>query len=279
MEDKIREFKIGSLEASLIQKDTFALDGGAMFGIVPKTLWSKVYDSDKQNRINLSGSILLVKTDDKNIIVETGIGSKFSEKEKKIFKIKNIKSSEEALSPFGLKPLDIDIVVLTHLHFDHAGGATKETDEGIEPTYKNAKYIVQKTEFKAARNPNERTQESYREEDFMPLEDSGNLKIIEGEREIQEGIRLIKTGGHTVGHQIVVLENEDQKYIHIGDLVPTSSHLPLPYIMGYDTHPLTTLNRRKKWYRRILEERMKVIFPHDIDNRIIGPQKISNVLD
>lgn len=278
MKDGKREFKIGNFDAALIRKDTFALDGGAMFGIVPKGLWSKVYDSDEQNRITLSGSILLVKTNDKNIIVETGIGSKFSEKEEKIFKINNTKSATEALDPLGLKPVDIDIVIQTHLHFDHAGGATVQTDEGLEPTYKNAEYVIQRDEFEAALNPNERTQDSYRKEDFMPLKDSGNLKLIEGEEKITDGVNLIETGGHTTGHQVVIFENDDQKFIHIGDLVPTSSHLPLPYIMAYDTYPMTTLEMRKELYEKIVEEKMKVIFPHDIEHRIVEPSEISNIV-
>jgi len=279
VKEGIREFKIGKFDAALIQKDTFALDGGAMFGVVPKKLWLKVYDSDEQNRINLSGSVLLVKMNGKNIIVETGIGSKFSEKEKKIFKINNIKSAAEALSPFDLKPSGIDIVILTHLHFDHAGDATVETDNGLEPTYENAKYVVQKTEFEAAMNPNERTQASYRREDFLPLKESGNLELIEGEEEILDGVKLIRTGGHTIGHQVVIFDSDDQKFIHIGDLVPTSSHLPLPYIMAYDTYPLTTLEMRKELYKRIVDEEMNVIFPHDIDQKIIRPWEISDVLD
>lgn len=280
MRDGIREFKIGNFDAALSQKDTFALDGGAMFGIVPKALWSEVYDSDEQNRITLSGSILLVKTNDKNIIVETGIGSKFSEKEKKIFKINNIKSAMEALSPLGLKPSDIDIVIQTHLHFDHAGGATLQTDEGLKPTYENAEYVIQRDEFEAALNPNERTKNSYREMDFMPLKDSGNLKLIEGEEEIVDGVKLIETGGHTIGHQVVIFESNGKKCIHIGDLVPTSSHLSLPYIlMAYDTHPMTTLEMRKDLYEKIVKEEMDVVFPHDINQSIVSPSEISNVLD
>lgn len=274
----INEFRIGDFEATLIQKDIFALDGGAMFGTVPKNLWSRKYQSDDQNRIDLSGSILFVNANGRKIIVETGIGSKYSEKEKEIFKIRNIVSPDEALSHLNLKPEDIDIVILTHLHFDHAGGSTVESEGEIIPVYENAKYIVQRDEFKAARNPNERTEASYRAKDFEPLNDSGNLVLIDGEEEISEGVKVMKTGGHSKGHQVVFFESNNEKLLHIGDIVPTSVHLPLPYIMAYDICPLDTLDVRKDLYRKAIEEEMSVVFSHDLDQKVIDSSEISSFL-
>lgn len=274
----INEFRIGDFEATLIQKDIFALDGGAMFGTVPKNLWSRKYQSDDQNRIDLSGSILFVNANGRKIIVETGIGSKYSEKEKEIFKIRNIVSPDEALSHLNLKPEDIDIVILTHLHFDHAGGSTVESEGEIILVYENAKYIVQRDEFKAARNPNERTEASYRAKDFEPLNDSGNLVLIDGEEEISEGVKVMKTGGHSKGHQVVFFESNNEELLHIGDIVPTSVHLPLPYIMAYDICPLDTLDVRKDLYRKAIEEEMSVVFSHDLDQKVIDSSEISSFL-
>jgi glyoxylase-like metal-dependent hydrolase (beta-lactamase superfamily II) len=261
-------FKIGSFDAALLHLDTFGLDGGAMFGIVPKALWNRVYECDEENRILLHGSSLLIMAPGVNILVETGMGTKLSEREKIRFNVVNEQTFTEALHPFSLTPKDIDIVILTHLHFDHAGGATELRDGIVHPTFPKARYIVQKADYEAASNPNERTRGSYHQDDFLPLMESGNLVLVDGEYEVAPGVTVIKTGGHTAGHQAVRFESNGEQAVHLGDLVPTTSHIPLPYIMGYDTYPLASLEVRKKLYREIVEKDMKVIFPHDIHHTV-----------
>lgn len=275
---EINSFEVGEFEAALLHVDTFALDGGAMFGVVPKSIWNGFYDSDEQNRIELFGSLLFVRANGVNIIVETGVGTKLSSKEEQIYKLKNVRSISDALALFDSEPEDIDFVILTHLHLDHAGGATEFFEDEIRPTFKNAKYIVQEEEYEAATEPNERTKGSYKGEDFVPLEKYGNLRLVDGEYEVTTGVKVIKTGGHSFGHQIVVFESNGEKLLHIGDLVPTSSHVPFPYIMAYDTHPMTTLEKRKELYERIIEENMKVVFPHDINQEVLGPSDFSEYL-
>ncbi len=267
---KTKPFRIGNFEACVLHLDTFALDGGAMFGIVPKPLWNRIYQCDEENRITLHGSSLLVRANGLNILVETGMGTKLSPKEKGRFRVVNEQSFGEVLSPFSLTPADIDVVILTHLHFDHAGGATQVNGGNARPTFPSARYIVQKAEYEAALNTNERTRGSYRAEDVLPLFESGNLTLVDGNFDVAAGVRVARTGGHTEGHQIVLMESNGERAVHIGDLVPTSSHVPLPYIMGYDTHPLVTLEMRKKLYREIVEKDMRVIYPHDIHHTISG---------
>jgi len=277
-EGERNSFKIGDFEAALLHIDTFALDGGAMFGVVPKSIWGRSYNCDARNRIKLFGSLLLVRANGLNFIVETGMGTKLSPKEKKIYDLKNVRTISEALKESNLETGDIDFVILTHLHLDHAGGATKLVEGELIPTFENADYIVQEDEFDAATNTNERTEGSYREDDFIPLEEHGRLKLVDGEYEVAEGVKVIETGGHSFGHQIATFESNGEKLLHIGDLVPTSRHVRLPYIMAYDTHPMTTLKKRKEFYGKIVEEDIDVVFPHDINQKIGGPEAFSECL-
>ncbi len=279
MSEEIKNFNIGDWKSALLHVDTFGLDGGAMFGIIPKGLWNKTYECDDKNRISLSGSLLYVNANGQNIIVETGMGRKLSSKEEKIYDLENARTIEEALMPLNLTPEDIDYVILTHLHLDHAGGATKKFKDEVKPTFRNAQYIAQEKEYEAATNTNERTEGSYKEDDFVPLEKAGNLELVDGEHEIIDGVRVVRTGGHTIGHQVVIFENSGEKLLHIGDLVPTSKHLPLPNIMAYDTHPMKTLKQRKKWYEKIVEENMKTVFPHDLDQTVAGPSRFAEQLE
>jgi len=269
-----RSFRIGDFEAALLQLDTFALDGGAMFGIIPKAIWSHLYHSNEENGITLCSTSLLVRVNNQHILVETGVGSKLTDKEKRHVRFMPYQSPLQALQPFALTPQDIDWVILTHLHFDHAGGSTKMSNNTVKPVFPNARYVVQQEEFEVACATNERTAASYHSDDFLPLQEAGNLTLVDGDREIVPGVRVVKTGGHTQGHQVVFFESNGKGAIHIGDLVPTSTHLPLPYIMGYDTHPLITLEMRKKLYREIREKKLRVIFPHDMYHTIASPADV-----
>lgn len=255
-----RIFNLGDFKLIHLSFGTFKLDGGAMFGVVPKVLWSKNAKPDRNNRITLGLNPLLVIGKDFKILIDNGTGNKYSEKE---FEIYGIKLKSDPFKIYGIKKEEITHVVLTHLHFDHAGGSTEYIDGKLSISYPNAIFYVQKKEFEDAMNPNERTRASYKKENFEPIYIEGKLFLIDGDMEILPGIKLIHTGGHTRGHQFVLIESKGEKAIYFGDIVPTSYHVPLPYIMGYDTFPLITLEVRRKYYELASKEKWLTFFEHD----------------
>ncbi len=255
-----RIFNLGELRLIHLSFGVFKLDGGAMFGVVPRVLWSKSAKPDRSNRITLGLNPLLVIGKGFKLLIDNGTGNKYSEKE---FDIYGIKLKNEPLKVYGIKREEITHVVLTHLHFDHAGGSTEYAGDRLVISYPDAVFYVQKKEFEDAMNPNERTRASYRKENFEPLYNEGKLVLVDGDTEILPGIKLIHTGGHTEGHQFVLIESKGEKAIYFGDIVPTSYHVPLPYIMGYDTFPLKTLEVRKKYYALASKEKWLLFFEHD----------------
>ncbi|MEO0291044.1 MAG: MBL fold metallo-hydrolase [candidate division WOR-3 bacterium] len=255
-----RIFNLGDFKLIHLSFGTFKLDGGAMFGVVPKVLWSKNVKPDRINRITLGLNPLLVIGKDFKILIDNGTGNKYSEKE---FEIYGIKLKNDPFKIYGIRKEEITHVVLTHLHFDHAGGSTEYIDDKLSISYPNAIFYVQNKEFEDAMNPNERTRASYKKENFEPIYKEGKLFLIDGDMEILPGIKLIHTGGHTRGHQFVLIESKGEKAIYFGDIVPTSYHVPLPYIMGYDTFPLITLEVRRKYYELASKEKWLTFFEHD----------------
>ncbi|MFH1423258.1 MAG: MBL fold metallo-hydrolase [Planctomycetota bacterium] len=255
----------GKHELFTISDGTFKLDGGAMFGIVPKPLWNKLSPADSRNRITLALNCLLVRTGiGKNILIDTGLGTRYDEKSNDIYDINRNPGLEENLKFVGVKPEDIDFVILTHLHFDHCGGNVKLDSNGnLIPAFPNAKYIIQKKEWEDALNPNERTRGSYREDDLLPIEKAGQLQLIDGDCEVLPCIRTAVTGGHTRGHQVVIIESEGRHCIFWGDLIPTSGHINLPYVMSYDILPLDTIKEKKKWEDKVVSEAWLSHFEHD----------------
>ena len=255
--------KLGSFDISLLSDGTFWLDGGAMFGVVPKVIWDRLNPADEENRIELGLNCLLIQTSDTNILVDTGIGDKFDEKFRERFKVHKSKNLIQSLKEVGLTPGDIDMVINTHLHFDHAGGNTRLEMGNPVPSFPRAKYVIQCGEWDDAVNPNERTRASYLKENLIPIQKVGLLELIEGDTELLPGVRTIVTGGHTLNHQIVLLESEGKKALYLGDLAPTTSHIKTPYVMGYDLYPLDTMKKRKEIFNRALEEHWLLIFEHD----------------
>ncbi len=241
----------------------FWLDGGAMFGAVPKILWNKLNPADEMNRIELALNCLLIQTPRKNILIDTGLGEKIDEKFKEMYRLERTATLLESLGTVCLKPEDIDFVINTHLHFDHCGGNTIKKDDKLVPTFPKAKYVVQRNEWYEATHPNERTKASYLKENFLPIEQAGQLMLVDGDKEITPGIKVINTNGHTQGHQSVLIESEGKKAIYFGDLIPTASHIRLPYLMGYDLYPLELLETKKKILTQAIKENWLLIFEHD----------------
>lgn len=265
----VQEFKAGDLQIFAIQTGGQRLDGGAMFGVVPKPLWEKRIPADERNRIQLGMRCLLLMHRTGPILVDTGAGNKETDKFKDIYGIENEGANgrtllEDGLAQIGTKPEDVKIVINTHLHFDHAGGNTFVDASGtVLPTFPAARYIVRQGEFDYATHTNERTSASYFERNFVPLQQNGQMEFVTREKEIVRGIRVMPTPGHTPYHQSVLIESKGEKAFFLGDLVPTHAHLPLPWIMGYDVEPLVTLETKRAILKRALDENWLLVFEHD----------------
>ncbi len=255
--------RFGDYDVNPISDGTFLLDGGAMFGVVPKALWQKKAPPDEKNRITLGLNSLLILKGKKAVILETGLGEIGNQKFQEIYGVKRDKTFLEKIREKGLEPEDITYVVNTHLHFDHCGWNTSLKGDVFKPTFPRAKYFVQKEEWESAFNPDERSSASYIKEKLLPLKEEGNLELIEGDLEIEEGIKILHVPGHTRGHQCVFIEGKGRKLFFPGDLIPTSAHFPLPYIMSYDLFPLETLENKRKILKIANEEGWIFALYHD----------------
>lgn len=256
--------KIGKYNIHIIDSGYFGLDGGAMFGIIPKPLWNKTNPADDMNRIKLAARNLLLVSDSKKILVDTGMGNKWDGKSREIYAVDQQSSSlEQSLLKLNLKPEDITDVILTHLHFDHTGGSTVLNNGKLEPAFSNATYYVQKENYLWALNPSERDRGSYIKDNFVPLKEAGILMLIEGEKQFDDEIDFIIVNGHTFGQQLLKISDSSNTFLYCCDLFPTTSHIPLPYVMGYDLQPLVTVDEKRKMLRKALEEEWKLFFEHD----------------
>jgi len=255
--------KIGKYKLSIIESSFLGLDGGAMFGIVPKPLWEKTNPADEANRIKLSTRHLILESESKKIIIDTGMGNKWDERVKSIYAVDEQYSMNTALAQIGLKAEDITDVILTHLHFDHTGGSTILNDGKLIPAFPNAKYYVQKQNYDWGINPSDRDKGSYLSENFLPLYEEGVLNFISGNSKFDDEIEFIVINGHTFGQQMIKITDASNTILFCADLIPTVSHIPLPYIMGYDLQPLVTLQEKKKYLKLAVDENWKLFFGHD----------------
>ena len=255
--------QIGKYKLSIIESGFFALDGGAMFGIIPKALWQKTNPADDSNRIKLSTRHLILQSDTKKIIVDTGMGEKWSDKEKYIYGVDENFTMKSELEKVNLTSEDITDVILTHLHFDHTGGSTIYQNEKLVPAFPNAKYYVQKQNYDWAINPSDRDKGSYIKENFITLFDEGVLNFINGNEKFDDEIEFAVINGHTFGQQMIKISDSSNTILFCADLIPTFGHILLPYIMGYDLQPLVTLEEKKKFLKLANEENWKLYFGHD----------------
>lgn len=245
------------------------LDGGAMFGVVPKPLWSRRILPDERNRIPLAMRCLLIEHDRGLVLVDVGAGNKEDSKFHDIYGVENAGAEgrtllEDGLRAVGFSPGDVTLVIDTHLHFDHAGGNTwRDASGAVRPVFEQARYVVQRGEYDWATHTNERTAASYFPHNFEPIVQAGLFDFVEGEREIWPGLRVIPTPGHTPWHQSVLLESGGEKLFYPADLMPTSAHVPLPWIMAYDVEPLVTLETKRQILKRAVAEEWLVMFEHD----------------
>ena len=269
-EPHVQTMQLGRWRVHAIQAGGMRLDGGAMFGVVPKPLWERRVPPDERNRIPMGMRCLLVEHDVGPVLIDTGAGNKEDQKFHDIFAIENggepgPTALEDGLrAAAGIAPEDVAFVLNTHLHFDHAGGNTRLTpDGGVVPSFPNARHVVQRGEYEFATHPNERTAGSYFARNFVPLHEAGLFDFVEGETEILPGIRLLPTPGHVPFHQSMLLESDGERALFLADLIPTTAHLPLPWIMGYDVEPLVTLETKRRILRVAAEEQWLLVFEHD----------------
>lgn len=256
--------KLGKFEIHSIVTGQFALDGGAMFGVVPKVLWERTNPADDRNRIALSMRSLLIISNDRKILVDTGAGNKNNDKFNSIYGIQNVDGwFDNALKKYDLTTNDITDVILTHLHFDHCGGSTKLVDDEVVPTFPKAKYYIQREHFEWALNASDKDRVSFIKDDFIPLKNNDQLVLTEGEFRLFDGIEILTSNGHTPKQQHVKLSSEGKTIFYTGDLIPTASHIPYPYVMGYDLYPIKTIEEKKKILPQAYEENWILFFEHD----------------
>ena len=253
--------KLGKFEIALLSDGTLALDGGQMFGVVPKALWERKLPADARNRVRLGLNCLLVRTGNEKVLIETGIGDKFEPKFTDIYGIEKSTTLLAELEKRGLEPADITAVINTHLHFDHCGWNTRLESGRVVSTFPRARYFIQEGEWDHALHPTERDAASYRIDFFRPAETQ--TEFLHGDEEIMPGIRVEVMPGHTRNMQCVWIESEGECACFVSDLVPTSAHLAYPWILAYDLYPLETLENKHRLLPRLVERNALVIFPHD----------------
>ena len=257
--------QFGDYTCFTIDLDRFRLDGGAMFGVVPKPLWEQKVPPDEKNRIPMAARSLIIKGRNKLILVDTGLGDKLPEKFQKIYGIDNPnRSMAERLAPWNIRPEDITDVIITHLHFDHAGGNTLIENGQVRPTFPNATYHLQKCQWDFAQTPSVRDQASYIPDNFMPLSDNHQLNIINGPtNDLFDGIELLVTDGHTDGQQHPLILGEKTALFVCADLIPTAAHLPLTWHMAYDNHPISLISEKAEILNRAVNNGWILCFEHD----------------
>ena len=261
--------KFGNFEIFSILENSFKIDGGAMFGVVPKTIWEKLAPPDEKNRVKLDLNLLLLRSEGENILIDAGMGNALSEKHKKIYGIEKPSNLEGKLSELDLTPEDIDLVILTHLHADHAGGVVKLDNSGRKiPRFPNARHIVQIKEWNDAMSPDERTSATYFPENLKLLRDFNLLELVDGEDEVAKGIKVVPTGGHTHGHQAVLIEDREGKILCAGDIIPSTSHLKIPYVASVDLFPLETMAQKKFFLDMCINDGWLLAFDHDVSIKL-----------
>ncbi len=256
--------RIGNVEVYIVSDGTFRMDGGAVFGLVPKVLWEKIIAPDELNRVPMNLNCLLIISEGKRILVDTGMGDKLNPKERDIFGLHEEKRLLNSLAKLGFSPEDIDIVINTHLHSDHCGGNTLAIEGEIIPTFPRAEYWIQRLEWADAAFPNERTRATYLAHNFIPLWERGKVRLLYGDTRVTSEVRCIVTRGHTRAHQSVLIESQGEKAIFLGDLAPWAINMErLAWIPAFDVEPLETIETRRKIQQWAVEEKAILFFEHD----------------
>jgi glyoxylase-like metal-dependent hydrolase (beta-lactamase superfamily II) len=255
--------RFGSYEVFAVEADAFRLDGGAMFGVVPRTLWEKTNAPDEKNRVRMTTRVMVIRGGGRLAIVDTGIGDKEGAKFREIYAMEQGGGVVSALAARGIAPEDVTDVIPSHLHFDHAGGGTRRDGDRVVPTFPRATYHIQRTQLAQARHPNDRDRASFFPENFEPLAREGVLREYDPDAEILPGVFARVTNGHTPGHQMIEVDAGETCAVFIGETAPFTSHLPVPYVMGYDLLPVVTMEEKKRWFPSWAERGAVLVFDHD----------------
>lgn len=256
--------QLGHFRLSWLSDGNFKLDGGAMFGVVPKTLWSKRFPVDERNYIPMALNCLLIETPDARLIVDLGYGTRLTPKQLQIFQLVQPPTLRASLEAHGLRPEDIDYVIYTHMHHDHAGGGTYLDEAGLlQPTFPRARHVMQAREWAEASAPNLRSAHAYWSDNWSPQVAREQIHPVDGELELVPGVRLFPTGGHTAGHQIIRLTSQGETALHLGDLLPTHAHLNPLWVMAYDDYPMDSIYAKQAWLAQAQREGWWLTFYHD----------------
>ncbi len=255
------------MEVHFVHAESFKLDGGACFGVVPKSMWSKMYPPDENNMLSCSLRNLLIKDEQKLILFDTGMGNKQDEKFQNNFHLSGSDNLIKSIKAKGFSPLQVTDVVFTHLHFDHCGGAFRRNDKGeTVPVFKNATYWCSKPQWNWAKNPNAREKASYLRENIEPIEQSGKLKMIEKECYFTKNIKLMMVNGHTDGQMLPVIKYKGKTLVYMADFIPTAWHVSLPYVASFDTRPLISMDEKTSFVKEAADKNYILLFQHDAIN-------------
>lgn len=255
--------KLGDIELHVLVPDLWRADGGMMFGVVPKVLWEKRAPADEDNLVAMACNAVVVRLGGKVIVCETGIGTKLSEKRARQARLRQPEGLLEGLARLGIRPAEVDVVLATHLHWDHSGGLTRRADDHLEVTFPRARHFVQRAEWEFAQSPDPRSQPGYLAEDFLPVAEVSGLELLDGDTQILPGLEVRLTGGHTPGHQMIVLRSGELGCVMPGDLVPTRPHLRLPWTMSADLNALRLLDQKARFLDEASRHRWLVILGHE----------------
>ncbi|MFC4556738.1 MBL fold metallo-hydrolase [Virgibacillus kekensis] len=270
--------QIGRAKLTWLNGGVNFLDGGAMFGVVPKALWSKKYPYNDKNQIELRTDPILLQLDGKNYLIDSGIGKgKLTDKQLRNFGVLEESSIDNSLQELGLTVNDIDVMLMTHLHFDHACGLTKKAGDSYEPVFPNAKIYVSDIEWNEMQNPNIRSINTYWEMNWKPVQNQ--VESFQEELQVAEGLRMIHTGGHSDGHSILVFEDGDETFIHMADIMPTHAHQNKLWALAYDDYPVTSVHQKEKWMDYGYGKKAWYTFYHDAYYRAIRVDESGNRID